>query len=236
MTNSIDKVPVPDALKNLRKEHEVAVNEALLAREGELVLVHWHDMEEHSDACQFGGGLKNKYSYEAECIAVGIATGHPATSFYRNVRYQHYVWALPVQKMWKLVLSPDMKATPEHPKGQIHGCFPGLPHLWDNNRNQHGKAEFANFPWWERPPSPTNVGGSHLSLEAAESMNYQPFGESDNRMRCERAAQVVIGHDAVMTWLQDHLANYLTDKQVQGSLIPDIYRLTGYDWTRQQAA
>jgi hypothetical protein len=236
LNNPIEKVAVPEALKKMRLEHEVTVNEALIAREHELVLIHWHDMEEHSDICQFGGGLKNKYPYEAECIAVGITTGHPATSFYRNVKYQHYVWALPVKKMWKLVLSPEMKATPDYPKGQISGAFPELPHLRNNNQNQHGKAEFANFPWWKRPPSPTNVGGSHLSLEAAESMNYQPFSEDGNRMRCERAVQVVVGHHAVMTWLQGRLENYLTDKQVRDCLIPDIHRLTGYDWSCQKAA
>lgn len=236
MTQSLEKVAVPEELKRLRREHEAAVNEVLVARERELLLVHWFDMAEHSDACQFGGGLKNKYPYEAECVAVGISTGHPATSYYRNVRSQHYMWALPVQTMWKLVLESEMKATSEQPNGQISGAFPELPSLWDHQLNQHGKAEFANFPWEKSSACPSNMGGSHLSLEVAEPLNYQPFGDSDDRMRCERAAQVVIGYDEVMAWLQDHLRNYLTNKQVQDRLIPDIHRLTGYNWTRRQAA
>lgn len=235
MNNPIDKVPVPEDLQRLRREHEATVNEALIAREGELVLVHWYDMEEHSEVAM-SGGLKNKYPYEAECIAVGLTTGHPATSFYRNVKHLHYVWALPVRKTWKLVLSTDMKATPKHPKGQIHGAFPQLPHLWDSKRNQHGDAEFAYFPWSDRLDNPTNLGSSHLSLAEAESLNYQPFREGEDKTHYNRAAQVVIGHDEVLAWLRGHLKRYLTNKQVDKRLIPDIYRFVGYDWTRQQAA
>ncbi len=226
---------MPEELIQLRRQNEQLVNEALLAQEDELVLVHWFDMEEHNEVAM-SGGIKSKYPYEAECIAFGISTGHPATSFYRNVKYQHYVWALPVGKMWKLILSPDTKATSEHPQGKIYGSFLKLPRLFDNSRNQHGKAEFANFPWQEQTASPTNVGGSHLSLEVAEPMNYQPFTEGDERMRCERAAQVVVGHDAVTAWLKERIGNYLTNEQVDKLLIPDIYRLSGYDWTYQQAA
>lgn len=235
LTNPNEKVPVPEALQRLRHEQEQAVNAALVAREGELVLVHWYDMEEHSEASQFGGGLKNKYPYEAECIAVGLTTGHTATSFYRNVRFQHYVWALPVRKMWKLVLSTDMKATAEHPEGQIRGAFPQLPHLWDSKRNQHGNAKFAHFPWSDHLDNPTNLGGSHLSLAKAESLNYPPFCEGEDTHH-NRAAQVVIGHDEVVKWIRERLGNYLTNEQVDERLIPDIYRFVGYDWTQQQAA
>ena len=236
MTNPIEKVAVPEVLQSMRHAQEVAVNEALLAREGELVLVHWYDMMEHSESSKFGGGLKNKYPYEAECIAVGLTNGHPATSFYRNVRFQHYVWALPVQKMWKLVLSTDMKATPKHPKGQIAGTFPLLPHLLYSMQNQHGDAEFAHFPWSDHFANPTNLGGSHLSLTNAESLNYQPFREGEDNTHYNRAAQVVIGYDYVVRWLKERLGNYLTNEQVDERLIPDINRFVGYDWTRQQAA
>jgi len=227
---------VPEALQILRQQHEIAVNEALAGREGALVLVHWYDLEEHSEANQFGGGVKNKYPYEAECIAVGITTGHPATSFYRNVKYQHYVWALPVREMWKLVLSSDMKATPKHPRGQISGVCPELPYLRDTNRNQHGDAEFAHFPWSNLFNNPTNAGGSHLSLKAAESMEYRPFREDGGETRFNRSAQIIVGHDEVLAWLKEHLRSYLTEKQIDDRLIPDIYRFVGFDWVRQQAA
>lgn len=219
----------------MRREHETTVNEALIAREGALMLVHWHDMEEHSEVAM-SGGLKNKYPSEAECIAFGLTTGHPATSFYRNVRYQHYVWALPVRKMWKLVLSSEMKATSEHSNGQIHGALPQLPHLWDSKRNQHGDAEFAYFPWKSYFDNPTNLGGSHLSLANAEPLNYQPLREGEDNTHYNRAAQVIIGHDEVVVWLKERLGSYLTQKQVDERLIPDIYRFVGYDWTRQEAA
>lgn len=230
MTNPIEKVAVPEALQQKRRENEAAVNEALVAREGELVLVHWYDIDEHREVAM-SGGLKNKYPYEARCIALGLTTGHPATSFYRNVKYQHYVWSLPVRKLWKLVLDPDMKAASKHPEGQFDGTIPELPNLWDAGRNQHGDKEFAYFPWHDsHGDKATNLGGSHLSLGKAESIEYE-FGEKFGD-KAHRAVQVVVGQDEVIAWLHENLERYLTTKQIEGCLIPDIYRMLGYDWVR----
>ena len=63
LTNLNEKVAVPKALQQKRRESEAVVNETLVAREGELVLAHWYDMEEHREVA-LSGGIKNKYPYE----------------------------------------------------------------------------------------------------------------------------------------------------------------------------
>ena len=49
---------------------------------------------------------------------------------------------------------------------------------------------------------PTNVGGSFLTLDEAEEMDYHPFGETETRY--VRAAQVVVGEDNIRQWLEGH--------------------------------
>ncbi|MEN9561093.1 MAG: hypothetical protein RIQ56_366 [Candidatus Parcubacteria bacterium] len=143
---------------------EAAVSELVGASPGQPVLMHWYDIDEHREASQFGGGIKNKFPIEVQCFAIGFVTGEPVKiRAWGNHHFQHVL--------------PNR----------------GL------SRAQLASGELA---WEEIDDYGPNLGGVYYSLDIAEPTGYEPFGGS--KIRASRAAQVIVGEDAIRTWLTQH--------------------------------
>lgn len=128
--------------------HRAAVNGMVTANPGELVLMHWYDMDEHAELTQLGDGIKYKYPFEVQCFAVGILTGSP---LYDKPWGKHTKWILPVASFeTTFVSSPklDWHRADEYPQN-LGGTYPSLesaeetgydPERWHSIRD-HRRAQ-----------------------------------------------------------------------------------------------